>query len=99
MAGRYMFLIYRDERVSEARTPAELQKGIAAHTPYIDMLKRNGQWAASDALGPVAMARTLRGAGGKPVATDGPFAESREQLGGYYVVDADNLDDAIAIAA
>ena len=96
---RYMFLIYLDEHASEARSPAERAAAVAAHAPYIEMLRRNRRYAASDALAPARSARTLRGAGGKPVATQGPFAESREQLGGYYIVDAPDLDEAIRLAS
>jgi hypothetical protein len=95
----YMFLIYLDESASASRSDAEIKAGMAAHTPYIEMLRRNGQYAASDALGPASSALTLRSAGGKPIATQGPFAESREQLGGYYVVAAKDLDEAITAAA
>jgi hypothetical protein len=93
-----MFLIYLDE-ASAARSEAEVKAAMASHTPYIEMLRRNGKYVASDALGPSRAARTLRSAAGKPLVTDGPFAESREQLGGYYVVDAKDLDEAIAIAS
>jgi hypothetical protein len=95
---RYLFLIYLDERANAARSEAEVKAGMASHVPYIERLKRNRQYVASDPLGPPAAARTLRTSGGKPVVTEGPFAESREQLGGYYVVDAEHLDEAIALA-
>lgn len=96
---QYVFLIYLDEKANLARTEAEIKISMASHTPYIDMLRRNGQYVASDALGAPHTARTLRTSSGKPVATEGPFAESREQLGGFYVVDAKDLDEAIALAS
>jgi hypothetical protein len=96
---RYMLLIYLDEEANAARSESEIKKGMDAHTPYIDTLRRNRKYAASAALGPARDARVLRGAGGKAVATEGPFAESREQLGGFYVIDAEHLDEAIAIAS
>src|SRR5262249_43904028 len=96
---RYMFLIYVDEQASAARSPAEVAAAVAAHAPYIETLRRNRQYAASNALAPARLARTLRSGSGKPVETQGPFAESREQLGGYYVVDARDLDEAIALAS
>jgi hypothetical protein len=95
---RYMFLIYCDEPKSLARSVAETQAGMAAHTPYIEMLRRNGHYVGGDPLGPARSARTLRTAGGKPVETDGPFAESCEQLGGYYFIEARDLDLAIDLA-
>src|SRR5205085_55518 len=96
---RYMLLIYRDERASEARSEAETTAAMASHVPYIEMLRRNRQYAGSEALGPASAARTLRNAGGKPLVTLGPFAESREQLGGFYIVEAEDLDQAIEAAA
>lgn len=95
---RYMMLIYLDEHASAVRSPAEVAAGMAAHVPYIARLRANGHHVASDALAPASTATTLRTAAGKPVATQGPFAESREQLGGFYVIDAADLDDALAIA-
>jgi hypothetical protein len=96
---RYMLLIYVDEVASAARSAAEVEAAMALHAPYIERLRRNGQYAGSEALAAARSARTLRSAGGKPVATEGPFAESREQLGGFYLVEAADLDDAIAAAA
>jgi hypothetical protein len=94
-----MFLIYLDERAQAARSEAEIEAGMASHTPYIEMLRRNGQYAGSEALAPARSARTLRYSDGKAVATDGPFAESREQLGGFYIVEATDLDQAIRAAS
>jgi hypothetical protein len=96
---RYMFLIYRDERASEVRSEAEIKAAMASHAPYIEMLRRNRQYAGSEALGAARSARTLRSSGGKLVPTEGPFAESREQLGGFYVVQAKDLDEAIEAAS
>jgi hypothetical protein len=96
---RYVLLIYRDERASEARSEAEIRAAMASHAPYIEMLRRNGQYAGSEALGAARSARTLRSTGGKAVATEGPFAESREQIGGFYLVAAKDLDEAIAAAS
>jgi hypothetical protein len=96
---RYMCLIYLDERASEARSEAQIKAAMASHAPYIEMLRRNGRYAGSEALGPARSARTLRSSGGKPVATQGPFAESREQLGGFYVIEAADLDVAIEAAS
>jgi hypothetical protein len=93
---RYMLLIYLDDEAQAARPEAEVKAAMASHTPYIDALRKNGKFVAADALGP---ARTLRTANGKPLVTQGPFAASREQLGGYYVIDAEDLDEAIAIAS
>jgi hypothetical protein len=88
-----------DEHASTARSAAEIRATAALHAPYIEMLRRNAQYLGSDPLGPARSAQTLRSAGGKPIVTDGPFAESREQLGGFYLIEAHDLDQAIAAAA
>src|SRR5262249_43085857 len=82
-----------------ARPRADIEAAMAAHAPYIDMLRRSRKYVASDALGPSRSARTLRSSGGEPVVTEGPYAESREVFGGFYVVDAEDLDDAIEVAS
>lgn len=93
---RYMLLIYQDEKVlsDEAREAcykesAQLARDLAA----------SGNYLATAPLYPVATATSLRIREGKRIVTDGPFAETREQLGGYYLIKAENLDEAIAIAA
>jgi hypothetical protein len=96
---RYMLLIYRDDDASEARSAPEVKAAVASHVPYIELLRRNSQYITSDALGPARSAWTVRNAGGKLVATEGPFAETREQFGGFYVIEADDLDEAIAAAS
>jgi len=96
---QYMLLIYLDEQVAAARTPAEVAAAIALHDPYIARLRANRRYAGSGVLAPTAHARTLRGRDGVPVATQGPYAESREQLGGFYLIEADDLDVAIEVAA
>ena len=93
---RYMLLIYGDEsgwgNLSEAEAEAEMGKWYAytagdAATPAS---RRSG-----DALQPTATATTVRDNGGEPMVTDGPFAETKEQLGGYYLLDVADLDEAI----
>jgi len=96
---QYMLLIYLDEQVAAARTPAEVAAAVALHDPYIARLRANRRYAGSGVLQATAHARTLRGGDGEPVATQGPYAESREQLGGFYLIEADDLDVAIEVAA
>jgi hypothetical protein len=96
---RYLFAIYVDEAAAAARSEAEAKAGVAMHAPYIEMLRKNGAYRGSQALGPSRAALTLRSAGGKPVATQGPYAECREHFGGFYVLEAEHLDAAIAMAA
>jgi hypothetical protein len=96
---RYALLIDLDEPQSQARPPADIQAAMAAHVPYIETLRKNGKYVRSDALSWSRSARTLRNIGGKPVVTEGPFAESREQFGGFYVIEARDLDEAIDLAS
>ncbi len=93
---RYLFTFHLDAPAMAARTELETRAAMAAHDPYIERLRKNRQYVAGNAL--ALDARTLRTAGGKVVATEGPFVESREQLGGYYVVEAADLDVAIELA-
>ena len=93
----YMLLIYEDESVygEKADTP-EMQAIVAKHW---DLVKELGdQYKTGAGLESTSAATTVRTVAGRQTVHDGPFAETREQLGGYYVIEADNLDDAIAIA-
>jgi hypothetical protein len=93
---RYMLLVYSDE---QAWTEAERQHCYEESADLAHQLKRNGQFLATAPLQPVATATTVQVRDGKPLITDGPYAETREQLGGYYLVEARDLDEAISIAA
>ena len=92
---KYMLLIYADE---QAWTESERQQCYKDSTDIAHQLKANGQYLAASPLQPVATATSVRVRNGRPMVTDGPFAETREQLGGYFLIDARNLDEAIAIA-
>ncbi len=92
---KYMLLIYADEQVL---TDAERQDCYKESTELAHALKSNGQLIATSPLQSVSMATSVRVRDGKRLITDGPFAETREQLGGYFMVDAKDLDAAIAIA-
>jgi hypothetical protein len=93
---KYMLLIYADE---QAWTEAERQHCFAESTQLAHQLKANGQFLGASPLQPVSTATSVQVRDGKRLVTDGPFAETREQLGGYYLIDAQDLDKAIAIAA
>jgi hypothetical protein len=93
---KYMLLIYMAE---EAMDPAEREACYAESTQLAHDLQARGQYLAASPLQPVATARSVRVRENKSLVTDGPFAEVREHLGGYYVVDVKNLDEAVAIAA
>jgi len=92
---KYMLLIYQDEQVL---TDAERQDCYKESTDLVHALKSNGQFISTSPLQSVSMATSVRVRDGKRLITDGPFAETREQLGGYFMVDAKDLDAAIAIA-
>ena len=93
---KYMLLIYTDEN---AWTDDERQKCFAESTELTHELDARGQYVAAAPLQPVATATSVRVREGKRVVTDGPFAETREQLGGYFLVEARDFNEAIAIAA
>jgi predicted 3-demethylubiquinone-9 3-methyltransferase (glyoxalase superfamily) len=93
---RYMMLIYSDE---SAWTEEERQQCYKDSTELTHKLNASGQFVGASPLQPVATATTVQVRNGKRLITDGPFAETREQLGGYYMVDAANLDEAISIAS
>jgi hypothetical protein len=92
---KYMLLIYLDEH---ALNQTEREHCYQESTALAHELKANGQFLASAPLQPTSTATCVRVREGKRLVTDGPFAEAREQLGGYYLVEARNLDEAIGIA-
>jgi len=92
---KYMLLVYMNE---DAMDDAERQKCYVESAALTRDLHAKGQYVAAAPLHPVAMATSVRIREGRSLVTDGPFAETREQLGGFYIVEAENLDDAIAIA-
>jgi hypothetical protein len=95
---QYLLLIYSNEKEIAALNSAERTSMTAEYTEFTKGIIQAGQFKAGDRLKPTSAATTVRVRNGQAVTTDGPFAETREQLGGYYLVDAKNLDEAIAIA-
>jgi len=93
---RYMMLVYFEEKELDEK---EREKCYAESVELTHELNAKGQFLAAAPLHPVSTATSVRLRDGKRLVTDGPFAETREQLGGYYLVNANNLDEAIAIAA
>jgi hypothetical protein len=93
---KYMLLIYADEKVW---TDSERQACYEESTQFAHQLHAKGQFLAAGPLQSVATATSVKVRDGKRVVTDGPFAETREQLGGYFLVDAKDLDEAIKIAS
>src|SRR6266403_5726104 len=93
---KYMLLVYMDE---QAMTDEEREHCYVESAQLTQDLNTNGQYLGAGPLHSVTTATSVRVREGKRLVTDGPFAETREQLGGYYVVEAKDLDEAIAIAA
>jgi hypothetical protein len=93
---KYMLLIYGDET---ALSEPEREACYVESTQLAHEIQSKGQYLAANPLHPTAMATSVRVREGKRLVTDGPFAETREQLGGYFLVDAPDLDEAIGIAA
>ncbi len=98
---QYLILIYGEEsKQSEPPSdPAELAAYMAPWMTYNSELKEAGVYLGGNALQNTSTATTIRVAASKPVFTDGPFAETKEQLGGYYLIECDNLDEALAWGA
>src|SRR5271154_5825850 len=96
---QYLLMIYRSEAELFKMNDAERQKMTTEYGSFTQSIIQSGQFKAGDGLQPSTTATTVRVREGKVLTTDGPFAETREQLGGYYLVDAKDLDAAIAIAA
>jgi hypothetical protein len=92
---KYMLLVYMNE---QAMTDEERQHCYVESTQLTHELNQNGQYLAASPLHSVATATSVRVREGKRMVTDGPFAETREQLGGFYIVEAKDLDEAISIA-
>jgi hypothetical protein len=94
---KYMLLIYFDEQAALSET--ERQECYAESTRLAHDIHSSGHYLAANPLHPTSMATSVRVRNGKRLVTDGPFAETREQLGGYFLIEANNLDEAIGIAA
>ena len=96
---RYILLIHIDEKAMEDKLPEEMAPVMDAWFKYTDALQSSGTWLAGEALQPTSTATTVRVQRDRTLTTDGPYAETKEQLGGFYMIDAENLDQAIEWAA
>jgi hypothetical protein len=96
---RYMLLIYNDPTVQAKMSEAEQNANTNEYYAYTQELAKSGKMGAGEALMPATDATTVRVRNGKKVTTDGPFAETKEFLGGFYIVDCKDLDEAIEWAA
>jgi hypothetical protein len=96
---QYLLMIYRNEAELGKMGPAERKQMAADYGTFTQSIIQSGQFKAGDGLQPTSTATTVRVREGKTLTTDGPFAETREQLGGYYLIDAKDLDTALGLAA
>ncbi|MGI9623548.1 MAG: YciI family protein [Acidimicrobiales bacterium] len=96
---RYLMLIYSDESKEPKPGTSEFDQYFKDYNDYTDEVKEKGKYQLGQALQPVSTATTVRVRDGKATPTDGPFAETKEQLGGFYLFDCDDLDQAIEWAA
>ena len=93
---QYLVLIYSEEP-SAAPDPAQIGAVMEEYNAYTDMLRERGALVAGEALQPTATATTVRVRDGQTMTTDGPFAETKEALGGFYLIEAKDLDEALAL--
>jgi hypothetical protein len=96
---QYLLLIYRKETDWSTRPESERNQIFQDYMSFAQSISASRNYVGGEALQPVATATTVRVKDGKTLTTDGPFAETKEQLGGYFLIEAKNLDEAIAIAA
>jgi hypothetical protein len=96
---RYLLLIYDSESKWASMSEKERGQLFQDYSAFTESIRKSGHYIGGDPLQPTTTATTVRVRNGKTAATDGPFAETREQLGGYYMIKASNLDEATGIAA
>ena len=95
---QYLLLIYENEANFASIPEAEQGKIFQEYMDYTNRINKSGNYVAGEALQPVSSATTVRQRNGKTLTTDGPFAETKEQLGGFFIVEAKDLDEAIKLA-
>lgn len=96
---RYLCLIYQDEKIWETMPRSEAEAVYGEYFAYTEDIKSSGHYVGGNPLQPTSTATTVRVRNGQLSATDGPFAETREQLGGYYLIEARDLNEAIQVAS
>ena len=92
---QYLLAIYGDEKAMASATPEQVEAVMSEWFRFDEEVRKAVNVLGGNALQPTSTATTIRGEGGKAVTSDGPFAETKEQLGGYYLIDAEDLDQAI----
>jgi hypothetical protein len=96
---KYLCLIYDEERKLGAMSQSESSAFLGEYHVFTEGIRKSGHYVAGEALQPVQTATTVRIRNGKASTTDGPFAETKEQLGGFYLIEARDLNDAIQVAS
>ena len=96
---KYICLIYSDRGKIDALPESEQQAILGEYMAFTQSIRESGHYVAAERLAPVKRARTIRSRNGQVAVTDGPFAETKEQLGGFYLIDARDLDEATEIAS
>ncbi len=96
---QYLLLLHAEEAGFARMTPDQQQQGMAAYMAYTDALQKAGVFKGSNRLQPVANSTTVRVVDGKTQVLDGPYADSKEQLGGYFLIEVADLDAALSWAA
>ena len=96
---KYLCLIYDEEKKIGTMSKSEGDAFMGEYFAFTEGIKKSGHYVGGEALQPVQMSTTVRVRDGKTLTTDGPFAETKEQLGGFYLIDAKDLNDAIQVAS
>ena len=96
---KYLCLIYDEEKKMDAMSKTESEAFMGEYFAFTEGIRKSGHYVGGEALQPVQTATTVRLRNGKVSTTDGPFAETKEQLGGYYLINARDLNDAIQVAS
>jgi hypothetical protein len=96
---QYMLLAYADQNMFQKMEPEQQKQTLAAYQSFLEAVKKAGAYQASGRLQPTSTATTVRVANGKPQVLNGPYTETKEQLGGYFLIDVPDLDAAISWAA
>jgi hypothetical protein len=96
---KYLCLAYYDEKKFESMSRAEMEALVSRCPPHDAELRKSGHLVMQASLGPTSASTTIRPRNGKPAITDGPFAETKEQVGGFFIIEARDLNEAIRVAS
>jgi len=96
---KFLFMIFHDEATLDALPRTEMQTLVDSALDYDEEIRKSGHYIVSNALQRAQTARTIKVRNGKTTVTDGPFAETKEQIGGFFLIEAKDMDEACAVAA